>query len=74
VHPSRYNWYEEPTDSGKERFVNWDWISPLTLKREMGIEEEMGLLSTVEQKSIEPKKKRDSIVKALSLKKRDSIS
>mmetsp|Transcript_12600 Transcript_12600/g.25690 ORF Transcript_12600/g.25690 Transcript_12600/m.25690 type:complete len:814 (+) Transcript_12600:250-2691(+) len=48
--PSRYNWFEEPTNSGKERFANWDWISPLTLKREMGIEEEMGLLATVEQK------------------------
>ncbi|GMI44628.1 hypothetical protein TrCOL_g207 [Triparma columacea] len=66
--PSRYNWYEEPTDSGKERFVNWDWISPLTLKREMGIEEEMGLLATVEQKPLKQSKKRDSLVKALSLK------
>jgi len=39
--PPRYNWHECPTDSGKERFATWDWISPLTLKKEMGIEEEM---------------------------------
>ena len=64
--PSRYNWHAVPTDSGKERFVNWDWISPLTLKREMGIEEEMGLLSTVEQEPPPPKNKRESLVKELS--------
>jgi hypothetical protein len=28
--------------------VKWDWISPLTLKKEMGIEEEMAFVDVVE--------------------------
>jgi len=69
--PQRYNWNEVPTDEGKERFANWDWISPLTLKREMGIEEEMALLTSVEEVQEPPKQKtsiRQSLKKSFSTK------
>jgi len=45
---SRYDWTEVPkTDSGKARFQDWDWISPTTLKKELGIVQEMSLLNNL---------------------------
>mmetsp|Transcript_19760 Transcript_19760/g.36770 ORF Transcript_19760/g.36770 Transcript_19760/m.36770 type:complete len:822 (+) Transcript_19760:219-2684(+) len=72
--PPRYNWHEVPNDEGKERFVNWDWVSPLTLRREMGVQEDMELLNTMEEGEA-PKggnsrlSIRGSLKKKLSLKK-----
>ena len=46
--PSRYDWQEVPkSDSGKARFKDWDWISPFTLKKELGIHQEMALLKNL---------------------------
>jgi len=46
--PSRYDWGQVPkNDSGKARFKDWDWISPTTLKKELGIVQEMSLLNNL---------------------------
>ncbi|GMI01769.1 hypothetical protein TrLO_g3125 [Triparma laevis f. longispina] len=74
--PPRYNWHEVPNDEGKERFISWDWVSPLTLRREMGVQEDMELFEMMDQGGQSNVKAgnsrtsiRGSLKKKLSLKK-----
>ena len=46
---SKHDWNEAPTAEANKLFDNWNWISPLTVRREMGIQEGMDLLHTVGQ-------------------------
>jgi serine/threonine protein kinase len=71
--PQRYNWHEVPDDDGKERFKSWDWISPLTLKREMGIAEEMAFFEVVENQNNPNGAKNSSSLEAGASRKRLSL-